>query len=431
MRVTLFAVVVLVLSGLLTRSTHIGSGDEPHYLAIAHSLGFDGDLDVANNYGAAEPLIYDGGLEPGAHVRLGVGEIPRPVHDIGLPLLLAPYIRIAVPLTSTLKAHLPMQRLRLTPWTLYRHLLSAFMILFAGVLAVLMFEEFMAAGAKERLALWMAGLVALSPPLMIYGVLLFTELISTLLCLVAFYYLVLASDAKPRNWALAGISAGLLFLVHARNIGLSLAFLILAARDVRRLAWFTVPFSAIVGLRTVINNHLWGTLLLNPHVRAGEWMDSQDTIAIAFGRLVAMLLDQEFGLIPYAPIFLVSLFGVVPVWETRRDLFWTSGLAVGAYLLAVALPITNAHGWSGGWSPAARFMVPIVPLLALFVVAGVPAIPRLVLVPTIVLQLTINAYFWANPKNLWNDADGTAAICSRGGVPICQYLPSFVDNVRP
>ena len=55
-------IVALVLLGFITHSTNAGSGDEPHYLAIAHSIAFDGDLDLANNYGANEPLIAGGGL---------------------------------------------------------------------------------------------------------------------------------------------------------------------------------------------------------------------------------------------------------------------------------------------------------------------------------------------------------------------------------
>ena len=57
--------VALVLAGLITHGTYAGTGDEPHYLAIAHSLAFDGDLDVANNYGASEPLIAGGSLDAG------------------------------------------------------------------------------------------------------------------------------------------------------------------------------------------------------------------------------------------------------------------------------------------------------------------------------------------------------------------------------
>ena len=59
LRMRLFLITMVVMLGLVTHSTHIGTGDEPHYLAIAHSLAFD--LDLSNNYGAAEPLIFNRG----------------------------------------------------------------------------------------------------------------------------------------------------------------------------------------------------------------------------------------------------------------------------------------------------------------------------------------------------------------------------------
>ncbi len=137
-RRTLQTIVVLALWGLITHCTFAGSGDEPHYLAIAHSLAFDGDLDLANNYGAAEPLIAGGHLKPEAHIRPGVGGTMRPVHDIGLPLLFTPYVRIAVPVTGFLTRTIPpsaMQRARLNSAVLYRHLVSLAMIALAAILA--------------------------------------------------------------------------------------------------------------------------------------------------------------------------------------------------------------------------------------------------------------------------------------------------------
>ena len=94
------AIVIAVLWGLITHSTYAGSGDEPHYLAIAHSLGFDGDLDLGSNYGAAEPLIADGALEPEGHVRPDADGVLRPVHDVGLPAVFAPYVRLVRPVAE-------------------------------------------------------------------------------------------------------------------------------------------------------------------------------------------------------------------------------------------------------------------------------------------------------------------------------------------
>ena len=94
------------------------------------------------------------------------------------------------------------------------------------------------------------------------------------------------------------------------------------------------------------------------------------------------------------------------------------------YIAPILWPVTNVHGWTGGWSPAARFMVPIVPLLALTLPAAFLHIPRGLLAVLVVLQISIDGYLWQNPKNLWNDGDGVAAVCTRGGYSFCGALPS-------
>ena len=43
----LAVLVAVVLAGLMSHGTFAGSGDEPHYLVISHSIAFDGDLDMA------------------------------------------------------------------------------------------------------------------------------------------------------------------------------------------------------------------------------------------------------------------------------------------------------------------------------------------------------------------------------------------------
>ncbi|HEY7190586.1 MAG TPA: hypothetical protein VH436_28740, partial [Vicinamibacterales bacterium] len=99
--------VFLVVWGLSTHGTYAGSGDEPHYLIIAQSIAFDFDLDVENNYAQPGNLIGAGALQPELHARRGRNNIMRPVHDIGLPLLFAPYVRVAYPAAESLAGALP------------------------------------------------------------------------------------------------------------------------------------------------------------------------------------------------------------------------------------------------------------------------------------------------------------------------------------
>ena len=235
-RRSLQAIVIIVLWGLITHGTHAGTGDEPHYLAIAHSIAFDGDLDVANNYGANEPLVGGGVLQPEAHVRPGIDGVARPVHDIGMPVVFAPFVRLAVPLTHALTRIVPestMRRARLNPSVLYRHLLSLAMIALAAVLAGLLFDALVALGASAGAALGTAALLMLSPPLLIFSVLFFTELLSALVCFAIFYSICFRDSRGAARWWWIGCATGFLFLLHAKNVGLIIPLTALALYRLR------------------------------------------------------------------------------------------------------------------------------------------------------------------------------------------------------
>ena len=56
---------------------------------------------VANNYGTNEPLVGGGVLQPEAHVRPGTWRRTAGSR-FGLPVVFAPFVRLAVPLTHAL-----------------------------------------------------------------------------------------------------------------------------------------------------------------------------------------------------------------------------------------------------------------------------------------------------------------------------------------
>ena len=435
LRRALQALVVLVLWGLITHGTHAGTGDEPHYLAIAHSIAFDGDLDLANNYSANEPLVGGGVLQPGAHVRPGANGVARPVHDIGMPLVFAPYVRIAVPLTNALTRILPetvMRRARLNPAVLYRHFLSLAMAALAAMLAGLLFDAFGALGASPRAAFGTSALLMLSPPLLIFSVLFFTELLSALLCFVVFFRIALGDVRGGARWWWLGCATGFLFLVHARNVGLMIPLVVLALHRLRdssrrrEASAFVLGAALLIGLRTAVNYSFWGGLVSGPHAHFAGRSDWGARLTETATRTIGLLVDQEFGLLMYAPVYVLALWGAVSFLKRRRDVALSILLVAGCYLALVIYPLTNVHGWTGGWNPAARFLTPIVPLLGLCVYAGLAATPRPIAIAIVTLQIAINGYAWQHPKILWNDGDGRAAFCEQLGEPVCSYLPTFV-----
>jgi hypothetical protein len=432
LRRALRVVVGLTLLGLITHGTHAGSGDEAHYLAIAHSIAFDHDFDLENNYGAAEPLIGAGSLAPEYHLHAGVGGVMRPVHDVGLPLLFAPAVRILRPLAAWLASTLPeafLRRVKVTPTVLYRHLLSMVMVMVAVWLAGMLFDALMQVGASARGAAAVSALVMLSPPVLIFSILFFTELPAAALAFFAFRRTVLAPPDTAWAWALTGAVIGFLFLLHARNAGLVVPLMALGLRaawqrrNTRDAAAFVAGAAALLLVRTLINHLFWGTWLTTPHAALGPIAGAVDTVRVAGVRLAGLLVDQEFGLLIYAPFLIVVPIGLVLM--RPRPVAAAIVFTCGCYLALVLWPVTNVHGWQGGWNPAGRFMLALVPLAALALPAAFAAVPRPLLIALVAVQLLLDGYMWQNPKDLWNDGDGVAAVCSRNGYAFCQWLPAI------
>jgi len=84
---------------------------------------------------------------------------------------------------------------------------------------------------------------------------------------------------------------------------------------------------------------------------------------------------------------------------------------VGAYVGVMTIPVLNAHGWRGGWSPAARFLVPIAPYLAILAFSAVAHLRRIPVIVFIIVgvQVCLDAFLWQHPGLLWNDGFGTSA----------------------
>jgi hypothetical protein len=87
--------------------------------------------------------------------------------------------------------------------------------------------------------------------------------------------------------------------------------------------------------------------------------------------LPGMLLDAGFGLIPHAPVFLLALAGL-PSLLRRGAREWLPHILVG---LAVLGPLATWRTWWGGFCPPARFLVPLVPLLAIAIASRLAASP--------------------------------------------------------
>ncbi len=335
---TLFlaAAAILLPVGLYYASRLRVSGDEPHYLIQAQSLWRDRDLDLRNNYDSEQWREYTPGpIAPhyGAPRRDGR---PFPAHSPGLPLLLAPVYAVGG-----------------------RAACVVLLALMAAGAAVVV-RALALRGAGEPEPAFVAFLAALGPPLFFYSFHLYTEVPSVLAAAGALALLL--AGPGPGRAAMAGLLASALPWLHVKMLPAAAALAVVAVLRLRgrpRLA-----FLATAGAMAAVFLGYYQAVFGHPTplaLYAGLPPEARTTpLPAIFG----LALDRSFGLLPHAPIFLLALAGV-GAFVRRRKEAWPH-LVVG---LAVLAPVLTWRMWWGGQCPPGRFLVPLVPCLAVALAA--------------------------------------------------------------
>jgi hypothetical protein len=329
---------VLVVFGARANVQVGPQGDEPHYLMVADSLWRDGDVSLERDYAERRYTVFhDEPLAPHYRVRGKNGAIYS-LHAVGLSVLILP------------------------AWVLAGYPgVTVFMALLAALVAREVREWVRALGGHEELALAAGWLVALTPPLAHYAGLVFTEV--------------------PAALALSfGLRKG-----REEGLGTPGAIAVGAAAAV--LPWLNVRYVPLAAL--VVAHALWrqrgtrsalavlGPALLSAvgiaayHQALYGFWDPRRVYGrrpeLSFGRLgeglPGLLLDQEFGLLVYAPVLVLALPGLLQWWRRDRR----AALVALTAVAVVALTAGSWPMWRGGFNPPGRFLVPIAPLLAVAV----------------------------------------------------------------
>jgi hypothetical protein len=392
--------VLTIGSGLAYASRLRVSGDEPHYLLMAQSLWADGDLDLRNNFASEDYLDYTPGpVRPhyGAPRRDGR---PYPAHSPGLPAVLAPVYALAGRPGCVVLLALCGAAVAARTSALARRL-----------------------GGSHEMA-FCSWLAALGPPVLFYSFHVYTEVPSALASLVALE-LLLAPIPTVATGVLAALAASLLPWLHLKMLPASaalglLGLVLLKGRARMAFAVMSAVMAAGYGLYFQI---IFG----NPSPLAVYGGIPADVSASSGQALLGLGLDRSFGLLPHAPLFLLALPGLSAL-AARWRATWPV-LLVAAATLAPAL---TWRMWWGGQCPPARFLVPLVPVLAL-AAALVAAGPRRGLarwrVPLGLLGFGLALLAIADPGALLllNRANRPTRLWAAlsGDVPVGRYLPSL------
>ena len=368
-------------------------GDEPHYLMVADSLIHDRDLDLTRDYAEGRYRAFHAEpLEPHFRVRGKNGEIYS-IHAIGLSLLVLP------------------------AYALFGHAGAS---LFMALLAALLAREIRELLPESEGVSWA---LALSPPLVHYAGLIFTEVPAALGLAFAIRRVRRVEAASPGDALLAGIALAFLPWLNVRYAAFPVLVLLYVV--VQRPAWrlvATMASPSVVSALAIGAYHyaLYG--FVDP-ARVYGRRPELSLGGLSEG-LPGLLLDQEFGLLVYAPLFAFAVPGLVVLARERtREAVLVLALVGVVSLTAGAWPM-----WRGGFNPPARFLVPVLPALALALAAG---LKRVFGAPA---ALLVGWGLWtglggvARPELVHRDRDGSAPFFREGSgaEEWTRLLPAYV-----
>jgi len=255
---------------------------------------------------------------------------------------------------------------------------------------------------------------AISPPIVSHAFLVFPEAFALFAtCVVVWFSLKAPRENDKRLLLVVMLLIGVLPWMHHK-------YLLYVPGLVWVVAWHrwpliqTAPGAAVAACTAMLlpqlalfawTWHEWGTL--------GGALTTQGvpfSLAALKNGAIGLWIDRQSGLLAYAPIYWVMPACVALTW--RRT--WPFLLpAILLYLPAAAFVI----GWWAGFAPAARYLVPAMPLLLVPMAAALRfSTVRGALYVLGLFQAAIDIVVWQHPRALWPAPQGNPALALLGVV---------------
>lgn len=412
-RRTIFALsfVIYLCFGLRALGVIGLGGDEPHYLVIAHSLLVDGDLQIENNHAQEDYRpFFNSTLRPDYLVRGTNGAIYS-IHAPGLPALLVPGYAVAGARGAV-----------------------ATVCLFAAFAALAVFEvAALIAGPGVGFAVWLV--VCLSVPFVPHAWGLFPEMAGTALVAWALLWGMRAGESSVAAWFQRGCCLAWLPWLHTKFtvllVGATL-FLLWRLRKRWPAALALLVPIGISGMAWLASFYvIYGSI--DPQVPYGSYTAQFVRMENVPRSLLGLFLDQKFGFLVYAPIYALALTGF---WELARDRRWRpTALVCGAVIVAFTISTARLYMWWGGSSAPARFLVPLTPMFAPAIAAGLDRLRGRVARATWLtfavasVLVGIGGALGSRQFLLYSEPHGFSRILEavQGSAPLAAALPTFTQ----
>lgn len=415
---------VLICGGAAARlidSVLYPGGDEPHYLVIAQSLWRDGDLKIENNHARGDYREYYG-LELAPHylTRGADGEIYS-IHPIGMPVLITPVLAAGG----------------------YHAVVAAF-VLMAALAAALMWYSALSFTSAGAATFGWASVVA-TAPFLFNSFAIYPEIPAALAVAIAFTLIAVSTSPHAWRWLAIGIACATLPWFSTKYAPMSAALIAVAlgrlvagapgaARRVRgpeALALLT-PYAVSLLAWFYFFYSYWGVPL--PQAPYGALVQTSVRYLI-FGA-PGLLFDQEYGLLPYAPVYALAATGLVVMF--RADAVSRRRAIEIVIVFAALLATVGAFRiwWGGSASPGrpltSALLLLVIPIAYAFAHAAAHTATRAA--QHVLLWSSIGVagilLFAQQGLLLANGRDGTSALLEYLSPrwPAWTMVPSFIHH---
>ena len=288
-------------------------------------------------------------------------------------------------------------------------------------------------GAMTAWATWAS--VCLTVPFVPHAWSLYPEVAALAIVAWTVSWAIERTPAGLATWFGRGLCLAILPWLHTKFIvilaALTLWLLVRLRAQLRSCLALLVPI-ALSGVSWLTFFYVvYGTP--DPQAPYGSYADQFVKLENLPRSVLGMLFDQKFGLAVYAPVYILVAFGG---WLLLRDAS-RRGFASALVATALLYSLVSAryYMWWGGSSAPARFLVPLVPLLAPMIATAIARARGLVKANVwllIVLSLLIPAAALAGPDRLllFSDPHGSGRLFEhlQGSVPLTAMIPTFTDE---
>ena len=384
-------------------------GDEPHYLVITQSLLHDGDFQIENNHQREEYRAYYSATLRPDYLSRGLNGQIYSVHPVGLPILAVPAFAIGG----------------------YIGVMGMLVLMAAAAATLLWRRAFEVTGSASAATFGWAA-TALTAPFLFNSFTVYPEIPAALAVMIAFAW-------RPQSTSTLvliarGLAIGALPWLSTKYVPMAAALGLIAAF---RVGWRPASLVALAGSAVVLIAgwfaffyRIWGTFSPAAAYGGADGLSFATLLRGAPG----LLFDQEYGIVPVAPAFVLGIVGLVMMWRARDAAARLAG-EIALTFVALLLMVGAFRLWWGGSAVPGRPVASGVLLLGVpiaflatrsFSRIAVRAFAGVLLIVS--LSLSIQLATGEQGRLLHNERDGSATILEWMSPtwPIWSAFPSFL-----